>query len=247
MNNSATPLRVVGYVRVSTERQTLNDSCEAQESQIRAWAEAHGFEVVAISYESGQTGTVDETGRPGLLEAMRMVASDEADALVIKELDRFSRKLHVQEAVLLRIWEAGAEVWEVIGDREVPRDDPEDPMRTAMRQMQGVFNQLERGMVVRRLQGARKRKKARGGYIGGTTGYGHVLRDGEVVEVPAEQEVLAWLREQRKPDGSGATFQALADALNARGVPTKRGAGQWRANTVRSVLVNAAARQPVAA
>ncbi len=28
---------------------------------------------------------------------------------------------------------------------EILRDDPDDPMRTALRQMQGVFAQLDRG------------------------------------------------------------------------------------------------------
>jgi hypothetical protein len=37
---------------------------------------------------------------------------------------------------------------------------------------------------------------------------------------------------------SGATLQAIAQALNAEGLPTKRGA-VWRAGTVRAVLMRA--------
>jgi DNA invertase Pin-like site-specific DNA recombinase len=238
MKHNSTTLRVVGYARVSTARQTLGDSLDAQDNVIRDWAREHGHHVVAVIREDGLTGTVDESGRPGLLKALRMIESGQADILVIKELDRFSRKLYVQEAVLAKVWAAGGRTWEVVGDREVLCDDPSDPMRTALRQMQGVFVQLERGMVVARLQGARQRKRARGGYVGGRPPYGWRIEDGERIPVPAEQEVLSWLRAEREPDGSGATYEALADSLNERGTPTQRG-GRWHPASVRRVLVNA--------
>jgi DNA invertase Pin-like site-specific DNA recombinase len=47
---------------------------------------------------------------------------------------------------------------------EIRADDPDDPMRTAMRQMMGVFSQLERGMIAARLRSGRRLKAERGGY-----------------------------------------------------------------------------------
>ena len=55
---------------------------------------------------------------------------------------------------------------------EVQQDDPDDPMRTALRQMMGVFPQLERGMVPARLRRSKEAKRAQGGYLGGQVSYG---------------------------------------------------------------------------
>ena len=93
-------MRVTGYARVSTRRQALGDSAEAQEEAIRGWAEEGNHEVVAVHRDNGRSGTLDETERRALLEALNLIKDGGADALVVTDLDRLSRKLHVQEAVL---------------------------------------------------------------------------------------------------------------------------------------------------
>lgn len=45
---------------------------------------------------------------------------------------------------------------------EVYRDDPDDPMRTAIRQVMGVFAELDRKMVAKRLRDGRLAKAAAG-------------------------------------------------------------------------------------
>jgi DNA invertase Pin-like site-specific DNA recombinase len=241
MNNSNKPLRVVGYVRVSTKRQTLGDSLDAQEEAIREWAAERGSEVVAVYREPGRSGTLAEDERPALLAALNRIRDGEADTLVVKDLDRFSRDLYVQEAVLAKLWDLDAAVWVVTDDAEILCDDPADPVRTAIRQMRGVFNQLERGMITARLQGGRQRKRARGGYVGGYEAYGFDLVNGDLVPREDEQRILAYLREHR-PTHSLAT---LAAALNEQGIPAKRG-GVWHPNTVRAVLMRDAERRELA-
>src|SRR5215831_44175 len=122
--------RIVAYVRVSTANQALGDSTKAQEEAIRAWGAQHGYEIVAVRADNGRSGVLDETERPGLLAALNLIEDGEADALVVHRLDRLARALHVQEAVVARVWAVGGNVWEVVGEREVLRDDPDDPMRT---------------------------------------------------------------------------------------------------------------------
>ncbi|MFE2276646.1 hypothetical protein ACFXAE_05085 [Streptomyces sp. NPDC059454] len=45
---------------------------------------------------------------------------------------------------------------------EILPDDPKDPMRTAMRQMMGVFAQLDRGMTAAKLRSGRHIKGVEG-------------------------------------------------------------------------------------
>jgi DNA invertase Pin-like site-specific DNA recombinase len=232
-------VRVVGYVRVSTKQQTLGDSLEAQEKAIREWAEAAGHVVVAIFKDGGESGKLAEDQRPGLLAALSMLEAGEAEAMVVQRLDRLARALHVQEAVLARVWACEAEAWEAVGARLVLEDDPDDPMRTFVRQVMGAANQLEASMVATRLRGGRRHKESNGGYGGGFVRYGWAVvgqgKDARLVEVEAEQATLKRMRRLRKRH----TYRAIASKLNAEGVIAK-GGGPWRHTSVRSALRHAA-------
>jgi DNA invertase Pin-like site-specific DNA recombinase len=67
----------------------------------------------------------------------------------------------VQEATLALVWQRGTRVF-AADTGEVHRDDPDDPMRTAIRQVMGVFAELDRKMVAKRLRDGRLAKAAAG-------------------------------------------------------------------------------------
>ena len=90
-DGSKHPQRVIGYVRVSTEDQADNGiSLEEQRTRIRAYATAHGLEVVRIAADEGISGKTIRS-RPGLLSALEELSDAEADGLVVCKLDRLSR------------------------------------------------------------------------------------------------------------------------------------------------------------
>ena len=123
-------------------------------------------------------------------------------------------------------------------DGEQLEDDPRDPMRTAMRQMRGVFHQLDRAMIVKRLGEGREAKGKRGGYAFGAPRYGQKAVDNELVknlkEATAKAHAERWKAE-------GMSIRAICDRLNEEGVPSKRG-GKWHPTTVDRML-NPAARE----
>ena len=81
---------------------------------------------------------------------------------------------------------------------EILEDDPDDPMRTAIRQMRGVFSQLERALLVKRLRNGKQAKAAQGGYTGVGVPLGKTLDDhGGFADDPAEQAVIGRVRELR--------------------------------------------------
>ncbi|MFH8736340.1 MULTISPECIES: recombinase family protein [unclassified Streptomyces] len=86
---------------------------------------------------------------------MTEVEDGTADGIVAPTLDRFARTLVVQEATLAQIWKHGGCAF-TADTGEVHPDDPDDPMRTDMRQMMGVFAQLERSMIAARLRHGRR-------------------------------------------------------------------------------------------
>ena len=151
-------MRLIAYVRTSTLNGAGQDSLDAQADACREWAEAHGHEVVAVERDEAMSGSLGIEQRPGLLRALMGVEDGTAEGIIVHRIDRLARELHVQEAALARAWSAGAHV-EVIEavDGPIKRDDPNDPMRTFVRQVMGASAQLERGLVSARLQGGRRR------------------------------------------------------------------------------------------
>lgn len=231
------PLTAVGYVRVSSATQVEDGfGLEIQERQLAEWAERGGHQLLAVHRDEGISGTKEAVDRPGLGGALVDV-EDGAGALVVAKLDRLARQLTVQEAVLAQVWKSGGRVFSVdVG--EVLQDDPDDPMKTAFRQMMGVFSQLERGMIAARLRAGKKAKAARGGYAYGAPRLGMRAEDRELVVDAGEQATIARMVELR---GQGLSLRQIAATLEAEGRPTKRG-GRWQPKVISSVLL----RVPVA-
>jgi DNA invertase Pin-like site-specific DNA recombinase len=219
------------YTRVSTTGQVDGESLPEQERHGRAWAEAHGHHVVAVYTDAGRSGALPVTERPGLADALEALETGALDALVMRDLDRLAREVTVQEAVLAQVWMTpGATVFTFHG--EVQRDDPDDPMRTAMRQMAGVFAGLERRVIVKRLRDGRRAKARKGQHANGPAPYGWTSVDGELFPVPAELAVLALMRDLRS---DGLRQAEVAEALNTEGHPTRNG-GPWTQPVVSRIL-----------
>jgi DNA invertase Pin-like site-specific DNA recombinase len=224
-------MRLVAYMRVSSEGQLDGLGLDVQEQAIRRWARREGHRVVDVCADPAQSGTIAFTDRPGLGCALDALKHGHADGLVVLNLGRISRLLTDQEAALAIVWRYGGRVF-TAESGEVLADDPEDPMRTAMRQMAGVFFQLDRAMIVKRLRDGRRLKADRGGYAHGRPPYGWRAEAGQLVEDPAEQAALARIAELR---GQRRSLRAIAVALHAEGHRPRQGEA-WHPNTLARIL-----------
>ena len=161
-----------------------------------------------------------------------MIATRKAEGLVCYSLDRLAREITVQEAILAEVWEeAGGQVF-TTDHGEVQRDDPDDPMQTAMRKMAGVMYELDRRLVVARLRRGRRLKAERGGFAGGGVRYGFTTAHKQLVPDQAEREVAHRIHRLHR---DGLSIRKITDQLNAEQVPAKRG-GAWHPTTVARVL-----------
>jgi DNA invertase Pin-like site-specific DNA recombinase len=165
-----------------------------------------GHRLVRLASDNGRSGALPETERPGLLDALQAVRSGEAEGIVVTSLDRLARALTVQEAVLAKAWSYGTSVFTVDGGL-VAQDDPDDPMRTALRQIVGVFAELDRRLVVKRLRAGRATKAAMGGRASGAPPYGWRAHRDRLAEHPGEQATLAKMRAWQ---AGGASFAEIA-------------------------------------
>ncbi len=225
-------MRVVGYVRVSTREQAEHGlGLEVQERAIRAWAKAGAHRLVAVHRDAGVSGSNGVEDREGLPLALEDVRDGRAEALVVLRLDRLARALTVQEATLATVWRLGGRVFTTESGEVLP-DDPDDPMRTAMRQMVGVFAELERRMVVKRLRDGRQRKAERGGFAYGSPGYGQRSEDGVLVADEREATALARIRELH---AEGRSLRDIAGVLTAEGHRPKR-SDRWHPESLRRIV-----------
>lgn len=229
-------MRLVAYVRVSTAAQAVDGyGVDAQREAILTWA-AGRHRIVAWHSDLGISGATDVGNRPGLSAALDGLRS--ADGLVVARLDRLARSLSIQEAVLAVVWRGGGRVFTADAG-EILRDDPDDPMRTAMRQMVGMFAELDRRMVVKRLRDGRRAKAASGGRATGSYPYG-LGAEGKgrrKVTVPKvqEQAAVARVAELR---AAGASYRQIAAMLDSEGFSPRR-AQRWSAMSVRSIALRA--------
>ncbi len=229
-------MKLVALLRVSTIGQVKDGlGLPTQERMVKAWARSSGHKLVAIISENGKSGVLPVDERPQLLEALAMIKRGEGEGLLVTSLDRLARALTNQEAILGAVWGMGGKVFTVDGG-EVLADDVDDPMRTAMRQMAGVFAQLDRALVIKRLRNGRLTKKAAGGHSVGRAPYGWRASEGELVEDSAEQAIVAQMVAW---SGEGVVLADIAQRLNEAGTASKAGK-KWFPMTISRVLQRAA-------
>ena len=227
-NDATQGLRLVAYLRVSSNEQAERGTIEQQRRAITRWAKGHGHKIARFCYDEAVSGKLDAMARPGLTCVVDGLQGGKLDGVVMTKLDRLARELTVQEATLALFWRADARVF-TLDAGEVLADDPSDPMRTAMRQMMGVFAQLERGMIRARLEAGKAHKAEQGGYVGGAPRFGTRAERRHLVEVPEEAETVARIVELRE---AGCSYRQIVAVLNEEGRTTKHG-HPWIAPTVR--------------
>jgi DNA invertase Pin-like site-specific DNA recombinase len=228
---------LVAYLRVSSESQLDGFGLPVQRKAVRAWAKRNGHRIVEEVVDAGISGTRDAADRPGLSNALDMLRPPpKARGLIVARLDRLARALTVQEAILAIAWGSDATIFTADGG-EVLRDDPDDPMRTAIRQMQGVFSQLERSLVTKRMRDGRAAKAEQGGHAVGAHAYGKRSggRGADSVAHPDELQVVERIITLR---ASGASYRAICAALDADGLRPRRAAA-WSPMVVRRIAERA--------
>jgi DNA invertase Pin-like site-specific DNA recombinase len=237
-------MKLVAYLRVSTiEQVDKGYGLDVQREAIRKAAKSLSAKVIAWTADEGKSGALDASNRPGLLDALTLIREGKANGVIVRDLDRLAPAVSVQEAVLAEVWGSkSCAVFTSVPPQEVPRDDPDDPMRTAMRQMRGVFHELDRRLIAKRLRDGRNAKAANGGHATGSPPYGWRVDkpspanpNGALVPEPAEQRALARMTALHH---DGKSTREIASVLAAEGHPTKRG-GRWSSPVVARILQRA--------
>lgn len=220
-------MKAIGYIRVSTDDQKESGlSLEHQRAKIEAYALAMDLELVDIIDDAGKSGK--NMNRPGLLRALEIIRSGEAQSLVILKLDRLTRSVKDLGALV--------ETFEKTGAALISVQDSINTTTAAGRLVLNVLGsvaQWEREAIGERTAAALSMKKDRGEKTGGTVPFGFDLsEDGRtLIANQTEQEALSLARQLRV---AGMSFRKIGAELDRRGIATKTGT-VWYPKTVRSL------------
>ena len=151
----------LAYLRTSSSANvgTDKDSDKRQRQAIATFAKHAGYELVGEFYDAAVSGAAPIDVRPGFKALLERIMSNGVGTVVVEDASRFARTLMVQEAGIATLAGLGVRVITSRGDDLTESDDE---TRVAMRQVFGVFSQLEKACLVKKPRAARERKRQSG-------------------------------------------------------------------------------------
>lgn len=205
-------MRALGYIRVSTtEQATEGISLAVQTETLLREAQRRGWQMDIFADEGVSAATGDQKS---LKAALTSLDDGSYDVLMVTRLDRLTRSVAGLGAILAR---AQTHDWELV--LLSPGIDTTEPAGRFTTSILACAAQYERDLISQRTREALAHRKAQGASLGRPRNV-----DGDVVERIKQQ------RAQKK------SLRAIAEQLNAEGIPTAQGGARWHASTVSAVL-----------
>lgn len=203
--------QVVGYVRVSTEEQSI--SVEAQKAKLEAYANLYDLTLVETIVDFGISGkTLD---RPGIQKALAILTEGQAEGLLIVKLDRLTRNVSDLGYLLSNYFEKFAlmSVSEQFDTRTAAG-------RLVLNIMASV-SQWEREIISERTKAALQYKKSQGQRTGSIPYGKQLASDGTtLINHEGEQSIIRAIKVYRK---SGLSLRTTAQRLEAQGMLNREG------------------------
>ncbi len=205
-------MTVYAYTRVSTDEQAASGlGLLAQRDLLEREATARGWQLQHV-VDEGVSGAKPPSERPALGPVLERISRH--DVLVVAKLDRLSRSVIDFASLMDRAYRQG---WALVVLGLV---DTTTPTGEFMANVLASVAQLERRMIAERTSGALQAARAQGKRLG----VGNRVLDPQLLQRIVNMHQA----------GEGLT--AIANTLNAEGVPTSRGGSKWWPSTVKGAL-----------
>jgi len=163
---------VLSYRRVSTQKQVdEGEGLDIQLERIESFCNDNGYILKDGFSDEGVSGAKETIDRPGMMELISYCKAhcDDIDYVVIDKVDRLSRELYEQLFIEKELLVYGIRI--LYSDQESLNGD--NIMIDAMRQMMGVFAELERKMINQRLVDGMRKKASKGNKPVGRQPFGY--------------------------------------------------------------------------
>jgi DNA invertase Pin-like site-specific DNA recombinase len=210
--STAEAVQAIGYASVPRADRSNDESLREQALEIDALCERRGWTLLEVvrDVEGDKSRGLE---RPGLQYALERIEKAEASVLVVSHVGRLTRSAGDLGLILEQLTRHGGELVAM----DVGLDTGSSNGDIAADALMSV------AAWERRRLGERTRKglaaaRAKGRFTGRPA----------VRDIPALKHRIVAMRSE------GMTLQAIADRLNAEGVPTMRGGKEWRPSSVQA-------------
>ncbi|MBB3039599.1 recombinase family protein [Hoyosella altamirensis] len=213
MDTTTAPLRVIGYVRVSTQQQgARGHGLAAQRHALEHWCATNGHELLTVITDVASGARADKMH--GRHVAIAAIESGVADALLVRALDRATRDQEDAAQLFKRAERYG---WRLM---DCDKADSGDPSQRLLADIRLAVAAEEKRKISERTREGLHRARRAGKRLG---------RPPMITPELAARIVNMHTRE-------GLAARAIAVQLTSQGVPTPSGGKQWHYSTVRKVL-----------
>lgn len=226
MGKSNSKMRVIGYVRASTQEQLL--SPQAQEEALRRWCAAHGAKLLAVHFDKGISGGAPLEKRLGFLNAVEDVKLKKAEVLLVAKRDRIARDVIIAAMCERMVESCDGKL--VSADGVGAGDGPEAQL---MRRVVDAVAEYERAIIRARTRAALRVKKARGQRTGQVPFGYQLAEDGVHLEEDREEQGI--IRDIAILKKKGCSYKEIARRLTECRVKAR--GERWHPTTVRRILV----------
>ena len=216
----------VAYLRTSsaTNVGADKDSEKRQRQAIEAFAKRAGYELEEWFNDPAVSGADPIDTRPGFAALLERVTSNGVRTVIVEDASRFARQLLTQEAGIALLVGLGVRVLTASGD---DLTDSDDEFRVAMRQIMGAFSQLEKTRLVKKLKGARDRKRKATGKAEG--------RKSQLEANPDAVKLAKRLHRASPKTGERMSLRRISAELASAGFRNEQGE-PFHAQSIRNML-----------
>ena len=203
--------RALGYASVSAADGQASDELKVQIRVIQEACQRRGLTLVKVVRDIESHASSD-LRRPGLTYALDRLAARDASCLVVASIERLTRTASHLGTMLGWLNECDARL--IVIDLDLDTGTHEGQL----------------GAKALATVGGLERKKVEERTRKGLEAARHMRRSGRpaVSDRPSLKQRISEMRAE------GMTLQAIADTLNAEGVPTLRGGAEWRPSSVQA-------------
>jgi DNA invertase Pin-like site-specific DNA recombinase len=202
----------LGYASV-TEGGDDNDSMRRQQEEIDAVCSRKGLALLELVRDVESRGS--DLNRPGLTYALEHLKAHEASCLVVSSLERLTGSAANLGTLVEWLDRWGARL--VVADIDLDTGTPEGGV--VAKALTAVGGSERKTLMQRTPRGPEAARQAQ-----------RFSRQPAVSDESALKHRIAEMR------AGGMTLQAIADTLNAEGVPTLRGGALWRPSSVQAAV-----------
>ena len=206
-------MKVLGYIRVSSETQRKGYSMKNQSIKIKDYCKYMDYDLVEIFEDNGISGmSVDKRG--GYKDMIKFLINNEIDGVVVYSLSRLGRRMKDVIEFMDLLKKNNIKFFSIKENL-----NNEDKIGSLILNIMSSINEFEVENIRERIRDV-KREKKKNGLVYGRLMYGYDNVNGELVKNDEELKVIKRVKNLRS---RGYSWRKISVRLNNDGVRSKEG------------------------